>query len=434
MASTRDFLFTAAGLSPHNAKVRHGRLRRLRWRIRSLRPLAVLAALIVILLAVQLLRPVPPIQFRTSIPSKLTVPGTAGTIQWPTGGQSALAVSGVGFIGTSGATSTPQPIASLAKMMVAYLVLHDHPLAVGQNGPSVTVTSADVALYQSDRASGQSVLPVTAGEQLNERQMLEGLLLPSGNNIATMLARWDAGSLAAFVTKMNAAATSLGMTHSHYTDASGVDPGTVSTAVDQVRLGEADMAMPAFAAVVRLPQATLPYAGVVYNVNADLGRSGIIGIKTGSTTVAGGCLVAAREVTVGGKLQMVVGAVLGQQGLQPLPNALAAGERLMAAAPSLLTTVQPVRPGQAVGTLVAPWARPVSVVLPASVPSFVGWGGIAATAQVAPEKGLDLRKPVPAGAQIAALTVAVGGQTATVPMRAAGSIGQPSLGWRLTRP
>ncbi len=405
----------------------------MRWRIRSLRPLGILTSLIVLLLAVQLLRPVPPIRLRTSLPATVTVPGPAGDIPWPGGGQSALAVAGVGFVGTTGSTK-PQPIASLAKMMVAYLILRDHPLAVGQDGPLVTVTPADVALYLSDKAGGQSVLPVTAGEQLNERQLLEGLLLPSGNNIATLLARWDAGSLPAFVAKMNAAATSLGMAHTHYTDASGVDAGTVSTAADQVRVAEADMAMPAFAAVVRLPQATLPYAGVVYNVNADLGKSGIIGVKTGNTTEAGGCVVLAREVMVGGSPRLVIGAVLGQCGLQPLPDALKAGERLMAAAPGLLASVRPVQPGQVVATLVAPWSKPVPVVLPSSVPSFVGWGGIEATTQVRPTAALDPNHAVASGAEVASLTLAVGGQHATIPLRAAAAIRQPSLGWRLTRP
>ncbi len=404
-----------------------------RLRVRSWRPLGILASLILILVVVQLLRPVPPIQLRTSMPATLTVPGPTAHIPWPSAGQSALAVAGVGMVGTSG-TITPTPIASLAKMMVAYLILKDHPLGAGQNGPQLTVTPADVALYQSDAAGNQSVLPVAAGEVLNERQMLEGLLLPSGNNVATMLARWDAGSLSAFVAKMNAAAKALGMTQSHYADASGVDQATVSTAVDQVRLAEADMANPVFAAIVRLPQATLPVAGVVYNVNADLGHAGIIGVKTGSTTAAGGCLVAAREVTVGGTPRLVIGAVLGQGGLQPLPDALAAGKRLMAAVPGLFAMVHPVRAGQVAASLVAPWTHPVALAVPAPAPGFVGWGGLRASAHVAPTADLKPGKPVAAGTKVASLTLTVGRQTATLPLAAGVAIAPPSLAWRLMRP
>ena len=62
------------------------------------------------------------------------------------------------------------------------------------------------------------------------------LLLPSANNVAVMLARYVSGSTGAFVDEMNATAASLGMTGTRYTDPSGYEPTTVSTAVDQLRL------------------------------------------------------------------------------------------------------------------------------------------------------------------------------------------------------
>jgi len=62
-------------------------------------------------------------------------------------------------------------------------------------------------------------------------------MIPSACNIADYLARWDAGSTAAFVRKMNATATALGLRRTHYADASGLSPGSRSTAVDQAILG-----------------------------------------------------------------------------------------------------------------------------------------------------------------------------------------------------
>ena len=123
--------------------------------------------------------------------------------------------------------SAPVPIASLAKIMTAYVVLRDHPLPAGGSGPAITVTAADAAAYASDQRQGQSVVKVAAGEKLTERQALEAMLIPSGNNIASMLARWDAGSEGAFVAKMNARARSLGLRSTRYADASGADPATV---------------------------------------------------------------------------------------------------------------------------------------------------------------------------------------------------------------
>ena len=166
---------------------------------------------------------------------------------WPADGQAAVILSGQPRIHV-GPNQHAAPIASLAKMMTAYLVLRDHPLGSSQGGPTITLTDADVA--DTDRRAGQqeSVVPVAAGEQLTERQALEALLLPSANNIAAVLARWDAGSEGRFVARMNATARSLGMADTRYTDPSGYDDGTVSTAADQIRIVERAMRLPVFAA------------------------------------------------------------------------------------------------------------------------------------------------------------------------------------------
>ena len=171
------------------------------------------------------------------------------------------------------------PIASLAKIMTAYVVLSGHPLPAGGSGPAITVTAADASAYASDQRQGQSVVKVIPGEKLTERQALEAMLIPSGNNIASLLARWDAGSDGAFVAKMNAQARSLGLRRTRYADASGADPATVSTAADQFRLTLGALQIPAFRQIVAMPQVTLPVAGVAYNVNAALGHDGIMGSR-----------------------------------------------------------------------------------------------------------------------------------------------------------
>ena len=73
----------------------------------------------------------------------------------------------------------------------------------------IAVAAADAAVYAGDQRQGQSVVKVAAGEKLTERQALEAMLIPSGNNIASLLARWDAGSEAAFAAKMNTRARQL---------------------------------------------------------------------------------------------------------------------------------------------------------------------------------------------------------------------------------
>jgi hypothetical protein len=156
------------------------------------------------------------------------LPSTA----WPAYGQAAVQI-GQSQI-QAGPNQHAAPIASVAKVMTAYLVLCDHPLKVGEGGPTITLTDADVADTDRRRGRDESVVSIAAGEQLTELQALQALLLPSANNIAAVLARWDAGSADRFVARMNATARSLGMTQTRYTDPSGFDDATVSTAADQV--------------------------------------------------------------------------------------------------------------------------------------------------------------------------------------------------------
>jgi D-alanyl-D-alanine carboxypeptidase (penicillin-binding protein 5/6) len=255
-----------------------------------------------------------------------------GAISWPADGVSAADISGYGVVAGPGATR-PVPIASVAKVMTAYVILHDHPLPAGGSGPDITVEPSEAAEYPSQVADGDSLVAVAAGERLTERQALEALLLPSADNMAWILARWDAGSQAAFTARMNAAARRLGMTGTSYTDPSGLDPSTTSTAADQVRLGLAAMRVPALAAIAAMPAAVVPVAGLVRSTNTLLGQDGIAGLKTGSTQAAGGCLLVAAWHKTGGHNTLIVAATFGQPGTAGtiLPNALQAGHNLVLA-------------------------------------------------------------------------------------------------------
>jgi serine-type D-Ala-D-Ala carboxypeptidase (penicillin-binding protein 5/6) len=253
-------------------------------------------------------------------------------VSWPAYGVAAAAISGFGVVAGPGATR-PVPIASVAKVMTAYVILHDHPLPANGSGPSIEVQPSEAAAYLSQVRDGDSLVPVAAGETLTERQALEALLLPSADNMAWILARWDAGSQAAFVARMNATARRLGMTGTSYTDPSGLDPSTVSTAADQVRLGRAAMRVPALAAIVAMPTAVVPVAGVVRNLNTLLGQDGIAGLKTGSMQASGGCVLLAAWHKAGGHETLIVAATFGQPGTAGtiLPNALQAGHNLVLA-------------------------------------------------------------------------------------------------------
>jgi serine-type D-Ala-D-Ala carboxypeptidase (penicillin-binding protein 5/6) len=255
-----------------------------------------------------------------------------GAVSWPTDGVSAADISGIGVTDGPGATR-PVPIASVAKLMTAYVILQDHPLPAGGSGPDITVEPSEAAAYPSQARDGDSLVAVAAGEEISERHALEALLLPSADNIAWILARWDAGSQAAFTAKMNATARRLGMTGTSYTDASGLDSSTTSTAADQVRLGMAAMQVPALAAITAMPMAVVPVAGAIRNTNTLLGQDGIVGLKTGSTQAAGGCILIAAWQQESGRKTLIVAAIFGQPGTAGtiLRNALQAGHGLVLA-------------------------------------------------------------------------------------------------------
>jgi len=263
-----------------------------------------------------------------SSPSTAAAGEAVPSTVWPAYGQAAFVQGGRSRV-QAGPNQHPAAIASVAKVMTAYLVLRDHPLRPGQDGPTITLTDADVADTDRRRGQEESVVPVAAGEELTERQALQGLLLPSANNIAAVLARWDAGSVNRFVAGMNATARSLGMNHTRYTDPSGYDDATVSTAADQVLIVDRAMRLPVFAGIVATPSATLPVAGTVHNTNALLGHDGFVGVKTGSDDAAGGCFAFRSIRVIHGRRTVITGVVLGQPGHDRIAAGLAAADAMV---------------------------------------------------------------------------------------------------------
>jgi D-alanyl-D-alanine carboxypeptidase (penicillin-binding protein 5/6) len=311
--------------------------------------------------AVQLTRSVPAPTLRpVAVPSRLGATGAPAVLPWPHDGEAAVAVAGLGSLGTAG-PSRSLPIASLAKVMTALIVLRDHPLKVGQTGPKIAITAADQATYEAESAVGDSVAAVTAGERLSELQLLQALLIPSADNAASVLAHWDAGSDGAFVTKMNSVAAKLGMRASHYADPSGLSVATVGTAADQLRLAEAAAANPVLMGIVREPVLTLPDGSTVENYDTLLGHDGVVGIKTGSTIAAGGCFMFSAVRVIHGQTIEVLGVVLGQSSTPLITAALGASQALITRAFGAVHPVTVVPAGTTVAEITTPWAPPVPV-------------------------------------------------------------------------
>ncbi|MEV4109262.1 serine hydrolase [Nonomuraea sp. NPDC049695] len=232
--------------------------------------------------------------------------GRPPALPWPSHGQAAVAVAGqAGTLRVYG-KQRPVPIASVTKVMTALVILRDHP----PGGPSIRV-DRQAAIESGNR--DESTVAITEGQSFTERQLLELMLIPSGNNAARLLARWDAGSEEAFVGRMNTTAAKLGMKNTTYTGASGYEPTTVSTAVDQLKLARQAMKDPVLRDIVATARTTIPgVKGEIVNSNKLLALPGVVGLKTGTSTPAGGALLWAAHPTSGDRDRLILGVVLRQ--------------------------------------------------------------------------------------------------------------------------
>jgi D-alanyl-D-alanine carboxypeptidase (penicillin-binding protein 5/6) len=387
-------------------------------------PFLLAALFIAAIVAFQMLRGLPAVQATTTL-QQSTVIGSAGTLPLPAAGSAAIAAEGYGLLGGAG-EETPRPIASVTKVMTAFVILKERPLLPGQSGPSVTVSARDVTRYLQMIAEDQSVQPVSTGLVLSQLELLQGLLVPSANNYGEILANWHAGSVEAFVVKMNAQAQALGMTKTTYADTSGFSDRSVSTLRDQLILAREAMKDPVFTQVVAMPSVRLPGVGLVSSTNQALGQDGIIGIKTGFTEGAGGNLLFAAQRDVGGQRVLLFGGVLGQV---DRPAAFEASRRLVAAAGQGLQMARVVSAGQSVATIDSEWGDAVPVVAAEDV-SMLLWPGSTLESRVEYDA---IEAPLARGAVVGSLTLYLGDQERRVPIVLGEALPKASVGWRLTR-
>jgi D-alanyl-D-alanine carboxypeptidase (penicillin-binding protein 5/6) len=147
----------------------------------------------------------------------------------------------------------------------------------------------------STGAVGSSI-HLRAGERLTVRDLAEAALIQSANDAALALADYVGhGDRERFVRLMNARARKLGLTQTHFVRPDGLDaPGHVSSARDLTRLGRILMNKPFVRRTVRMRSATIAGGRRLFTWNDLLGTfPGIVGVKTGHTSLAGWCQVAA---------------------------------------------------------------------------------------------------------------------------------------------
>ncbi|MGX1270610.1 D-alanyl-D-alanine carboxypeptidase [Streptomyces phaeoluteigriseus] len=402
-------------------------LRTLGRRLKIWTPLVLL--LVIVFAIVQAVRPLPATALTLTAQDSYTFEGSKLSLPWPSEGQGWMDVDGIGTMDSFG-DQKPVAIGSVAKTMTAYVVLQTHALKTGEDGPSITV-DATAEKEGGYNQSGESTLnSVKAGDKLTLQQALSAIMIPSANNIARLLARWDAGSEAAFVEKMNAAAKDLGMTNTTYTDPSGLKETTVSTAEDQVKLGNAVVKIPALVAITSAASWTDPTGYNWPNYNELPFKMGAIGIKTGSTSAAGGNLLFAARKEVGGETVTIVGAVLGQHKPTILKTANEVSKKALTAAQDALAPAKILKKGDVVGYVDDKLGGHTPVVVTEDV-TAVGWAGLTVKLTFAADEVPHTAK---AGTQVGTLTVGDGTSSAVkVPVALRGDLAEPGFSDKLTR-
>ncbi|MFH8882277.1 serine hydrolase [Streptomyces californicus] len=400
-------------------------------RVKIWTPLVLL--LLIVFAIVQVTRPLPEPSLELTAKPTYTFEGDETKLSWPGQGQSAVMVDGVGSLGTEG-PQKPAPIASVAKVMTAYVILEEHPLKGDEEGEKITV---DQKAEDESKRPDESTAPLTKGQKLSQRQLLQLLMIPSGNNAARLLARWDAGSEDAFIDKMNDAAKDLGMKGSTYTDPSGLEKTTVSTATDQLKLAQAVMRNEVFRKIVDMPEVEIEgIDGKIYNNNNLLLQPGVSGIKTGSSTPAGGNLLWSANTKVDGKMLWIYGAVMGQQAgtgrvYDSLELSLQNSLKLIKDAQKAATSATVLKKGDVVGYVDNGFGGKTPVVATKSLKA-VGWSGLEVELKVT-DNGEGIDPAAKAGSEVGMVTVGTGTGKMTAPVVLQDDLAQPAFGDKLTR-
>jgi len=294
-------------------------------------------------------------------------------LDWPIFESAAVSVPQLGLGGQSH-QDLIRPIASVTKLMTAKVLLQRLPLRDGDTGPCINVSNADVATYLSERQSIDSTAAVRLGEKICESDLLTGLLVHSASNYAYLLIRLTGLTDDQFVGEMNSDARSMGLVNTHYTDPTGISTADTSTAHDQLILAEKVMEIPFIRKTVNNSRVNLPVAGLVGSFTPLVGHEGVVGVKSGRTSPAGGCDVMARWLTVRGQRVLVYAVVLGTHGGDVLARAGAEALTLTSSVATNVSSYQ-LRSGVVVGSI--GWGTQRTAVVTRTSFAMWAWNGVA---------------------------------------------------------
>ena len=343
-------------------------------------------------------------------------------------GFGASGISAVGFDGVLASSGSEEalPIASISKVISTLVVLDAKPLAVGEEGPFIVFSEADVALYGKYQRVGGTVEPVAAGLAMSQRDLLEVVLVSSANNYTESLVGWAFGSQAGFADATAAWLTTGGFDSTVIVEPTGMSPNNVSSVPDLLRIAKLALENPVVADIVASTSIDVPYIGTLRNTNRLLGVESIDGIKTGTLDEAGSCLLFSTEYTVGSSVVTVVGVVLGGENRESLEAAI---RSLVDGIADGFHEVPLAEKGEVFASYSTEWGDRANAVAAESL-SVLVWSDTPVSGTV------DVQRLVTAarGEAIGEVIFTVGDAQLSVPLVLDADIGGPGPWWRLSHP
>lgn len=312
-----------------------------------------------------------------------------------------------------------RPTASLAKLITAQVVLAQKPMQQASDGDWLTMSLADEQRYQNEvHRNGSSVL-VYSGQVVSQKQMLQGVLLASANNMADSLAIWAFGSMDNYRQAAQQWLSAHNLNHTTIgVDASGFDKSTTSTALDLCQIALLASQNPILVDIMSQPIATMPSGQVIKNTNKLLGNKGVFAGKTGYTEEAGAGVI-----------------LLGRTAKSPIMAAISLAnnnyqESFTNASRMLQTSLNNIRStqfkaGQTVGQLTGSWGQSTSIISGQSIRVYY-WSDQPPTSKLIIDNKTNLSQNSVIG------RLQIGGSQ--VNLLVGDEVKSPTIGWRLLHP
>jgi D-alanyl-D-alanine carboxypeptidase (penicillin-binding protein 5/6) len=308
---------------------------------------------------------------------------------------------------------TPRAIASITKLMTVLVALQHHKLS-----DVITVDPRAAAV-------GQESIALRPGEQMTVADLVRGALIQSANDAAAALALGTSPNFPAFASLMNAKASQLGLTHTHFVTPDGLDsPGEHSTAADVTRLARDAMQVPFIRQTVGESVAYISGGRTLHTWNDLFGvLPGDIGVKTGHTDNAGWCQVLADKQGSTTLYVTILGSPTRQQRNHDLASLASWGL-------GVFTIVQPVDAARTYATVDLPYGRaPLALVAGSALRTYIRPGRAMTQTIVAPR---SVTLPVKRGQVLGHIEVRIGKTLlGRRPLVASRSVSRPSLGGRV---